>query len=113
MVPNFSVNPIGKVERSSARWQLDDVALWGKDVDLVLEDVRLQRLDEFFCVANFLAPLHELAEPGNLCLDTRVGLTALFVAPVRGHAVFGDFVHLVGSDLNFEPLPFWADHGRV
>ena len=113
VVPDLGVNPIGKIERSRAGRQLDDVALRGEDVDLVLEDIRLQRFDELFRVADFLAPLHELAQPGDLGFDARVGLAALFVAPVRGHAIFGDLVHLVRADLDLEPVPFRPDHGRV
>ena len=79
-----------------------------EDVDLVLAEVELQRLEEGDGVVLLLLDVGEALHPGHL-----VGRRALFVAPVRGHAELGASVHLLGADLHLDGLTPRADHRRV
>ena len=73
-----------------------------EDVDHLLEDVGLERLDELLGVGDLVTPLHELPQPGDLRFDAGVGAAAFLVAPVGGDAVLGDVVHLPGADLDLD-----------
>ena len=103
LVPDVGVDAIGEVERRRAAGQLFDLALRREDVDLVLEDVGLERVDKLLRAAgDVLLPVHELAQPGDLGVELLVLAHAFLVAPVRGDAVFGHLVHLVRADLDLE-----------
>ena len=113
VVPDVGVNAEGEVDWSRPRGEVDDVALGREDEDLVLEQVDLHRVHELSGVLQFLVPLQQLAQPGELLLEPWIGLLApLLVAPVRRDAVLGGVVHLRGPDLNLERLPL-ADHRGV
>ena len=113
MGPDVGVNAEGEVDRGRAGGEVDDVALGREDEHLVLEQVDLHRVHELAGIPQFLVPLQQLAQPGELLLEPRVGLlAALLVPPVRRDAVLGGVVHLGGPDLDLERLSL-ADHRGV
>ena len=110
---NFRVNPVSKIDRGGSGRELDDVSCRGEDVNLLLEDVRLHRFDEFFGVRDLVSPLHQLPQPRHLGVGARVGLAALLVSPMGSDAVLRDAVHLTATDLNLDDVALWPDHRRM
>ena len=99
-VPDLGVDRVGEVHRVGAGRHRHDLALRREDEDLVLLEVDLQGLHELGRVLGLLLPVHEPLEPDEVV--GLVGLVALLVAPVRGDAVLGAPVHLVGADLHLD-----------
>ena len=60
-----------------------------------------------------LLPFDQLAQPGDALVVLGGPLLAFLIFPVRRDAFFGDAVHLLGADLNFEMPAFGADDGGV
>ena len=58
-------------------------------------------------------PLHQVAQPGDALIVGRRPLAPLLVLPVRGDALLGDAVHLLGADLHLEGLPVRPHHRSV
>ena len=94
LMADFGVDAVGKVDWRCPGRQLDDVPGRREDVDLLLEDVGLHRLDELFGIGDLVTPLHELPEPGHFRFDASVGAAAFFVAPMGRDAMFRRAVHL-------------------
>ena len=77
-------------------------------------------LDQFLGIAAVLQHLNEVAQ-----VDQRIaaagrrlvlGVEAIglvLVAPVGGHALFGNPIHRFSADLHLDPHAFIADHGRM
>src|SRR5438067_358108 len=108
------MNAIGEVEGGGSARQLFDLALGGKNINLVLEDIGLQGINEFLSAAsNVLLPVHELTQPGDFGVELLVLTHAFLVAPVRRHPVLGYLVHLMGADLDFEWSPVDGQNGGV
>ena len=112
-VSDIGMDPVGEIQRCGPRRQVLDLTAWGKDKDLILEDVHLDGLDELLRRREFLLPRHELAQPRKFRLELRIRLTAFLVAPVRRNPVFGDPMHIVRADLHLEESASARDHGRV
>ena len=87
----------------------DHPALRREDVDLVLLEVELEGLEELDRVVGLLLDVGDALHPGDLA--GRVAL--LLVAPVRGDAVLGPPVHLLGAHLDLDRLAVEADHRGV
>ena len=103
LVADVGVDAIREVQWRRTARHLFDLALWREDVDLVLKDVGLERVDELLRSArDVLLPVHQLTQPGDLGVELLVLAQAFLVAPVRGHAVLGHLVHLVGASLDLE-----------
>ena len=103
LVPEVGVDAVREVDRRRARRHHAHVAARREDEDLVAEHVRLDGLEEVLGAGGLLLPLDEVAQPGHALLVLAVGAAGiLLVAPVRGDAVLGDLVHLVGADLHLE-----------
>ncbi len=104
----------GEVERRRAFGKLLDVARRGEDVDLILEEVHAQGVHELLGVGFLPLPVDDLAQPfefGGVLHVHRV--VALLVEPVRGHAVLGQTVHLLGAYLDFDALALGTDDRGV
>src|SRR5690606_18906699 len=112
-VADVGVDSVREVERGRPALQRLDLALRREDVDLLRIEVDLQAPDELARVAHFLLPLEQLAHPLEVPLVARVADASLLVLPVRGNAVLGLPVHLLGADLHLERRAALADHGRV
>ena len=105
--PDLGVHTKGEVEGRGAFGQVEEVAIGREDVDLLAVEVELELVDEVdgirLAAVEHLADLHQ---PVVEVLGSRFALilSALLVAPVRGQAFFGDFVHAARADLDLDPL---------
>ena len=107
------MNAVGKIHRDRPLRQIDDVPLRRKDKHLIGKDVQLQGVHEFLRIGCIL-PFQYAPEPADFRVEIlRVRVLALFIAPVRRHAVFGNVVHFPRADLNFHGLPLRVDHRRM
>ena len=102
---------VGEVDGGGACRQGHDLTLGGKDKDLVVEHIHLQRLDIVLGVIFLLLALQQAAHPFKVLLIA--AFDALLVLPVGGNAVFRRFVHLPGADLHLEGDALLADDGGV
>src|SRR5690606_28899869 len=66
VVTDLGVYPVGEIQRGGALGQVDGVAVGGEDVDPIRFDIDPQLLGQAADVAQFLVPLDDLAQPGNL-----------------------------------------------
>ena len=104
-VANLRVNVIGKIDRSRALRQIDDIALGGEHIDPVLEDLGFHHLNEFPRILNVFLPVHHPPQPLHARLEGFVLGTPILVAPVCGNPKLGLLVHLRGPDLHLELVP--------
>jgi len=80
----------------------------------LLPRVERQRVEELARIRGLLLPLRELVDPGQLLLAGRPGvLRALLVLPVRGDAVLGATIHLLGADLELDRAASRPHNRRV
>ncbi len=108
---DFRMDVVREIEHGGAAWHVDDFALGRKHVHAIFHQLGFETGGQFGIV--FAAWLQQLAHPGDLGLEFRIGATAFLVAPVRGHAEFVGAMHLVRADLHFERLARRAEHGRM
>ena len=112
-VAEVGVHVVGEIDRRRARGQVDHLALRREDIDGVIEQA-VAPVVLRLAAEHLLLPGEHLAQPGDLGVELLVRLRALFlVAPMRGHAVLGMLVHLVGADLHLERLALRAHHRRM
>ena len=112
-VAQVGMNLVGKVNGRGAGRQLDDVAFGGIDENLVVEQILAHRFQKLARIRGFPLPLQQLAQPGHPFLKATViavGVGAFLIAPVGGHPVLGDAVHLVGFNLHLQRMAAVADH---
>ena len=108
---------IGEVDHIGLTRQRDQLALRGEAEHLVVEQLELGVLQKLFRIGAFGQDADGVAQPGK-----GVGFVleplgrrahAFLVERVRGDAEFGDLVHFLGADLQFDALVAGADHGGV
>ena len=109
----LAVDLIGKIDRRGALGQIDDVPFGGENVDAIGENVALHRVYELASVVYLLSPIGSLAQPSDLGLEGGVAWDPLFVAPMSSDPIFGDLMHLLGTNLYLKGLAIEADHGCV
>src|SRR5215207_8524305 len=112
-VADLGVDHEGEVDGGGAARELDDLALRREGVDVLRVEVELEGFEEVARVLHLLRPLDERAEPLERLVVVVRAAAPLLVFPVRGHALLGDAVHLLGADLYLEGLPLVADDGGV
>ncbi len=107
-VADLGMDCIGKVHGGRAFGQGDQIAARCEAEYLVLEHFELGMLQEFLRFGGMLDDVQEFTEPSVLRSGASVFAPAFafLVIPVCGNAVFGDVVHLGGSDLEFDALAF-------
>ena len=93
--------------------QSDDPSARGEGVDLFRVEIDLERRHELGWVVHIVLPFDQLAQPAYALVVRRRAVPALLVFPVRGDALFGHPVHLLGANLHFEGEAARADHGGV
>ncbi len=106
---DLRVDRVREVDRRRARRQRDHAALRREDEHLVLFEVDLQALHELAGIGGVLLPVDDALEPHQIL--GRVVL--LLVREVRGDAVLGPAVHLVGTDLELDRAALGPHHRRV
>ena len=117
VVADVGVHRIGEIDRRRLARQRDQLALGREAEHLVVEQFELGVFEEFLRIGAFGQQLDGAAQPGigvrfaRQHLGRRAG--AVLVERVRGDAVFGDLVHLLGADLQLDALLAGADHGGV
>ena len=109
MMAHLAVDVEGEVQRRRAFGQFLHITGRGVDVDLVLEQVQLERMHELARVRFVALALEDLAQPGELFQVLGVDPALFLVQPVRGHTVFGLPVHLFGTDLDLDALALGPD----
>ena len=110
-VAHRRMDGVGKIDGRGPLGQVDHIALWRKDKDLVAEQVHLDVLNEIFRLGILLG-FQQLPDPGK-SLFVLFAFEPVFVLPVGRHAVFRRPVHLFGADLHFKGDALPADDHRV
>ena len=118
---DFAVEAIGEVEGEGTLGEVDDVALWGIDENLVGEEVQFQLVEiDLFAFAEAGSGGLELGNPEEVSgevLDFAFFIILrefLFVVIERGgETVFGEIVHLASADLELDNLFVGGDDGGV
>ncbi|MNY16876.1 hypothetical protein D3C86_1501670 [compost metagenome] len=107
---NIGMDLEGKVERCSAKRQLEQGTLRGKNEDLVRKEVHfkiIQKVERIgFRVVQHFPHFHDP-------LVQTIVVTRFFIFPVCCKTFFCNFIHPLGTDLYFYPLPFWPHHCSV
>ena len=119
-VAHIGVDGIGEIDRCRAARQGDQGRLGREAEHLVLKEFELGVLEEFLGVPilervdRAAQPRIGIRAPRHAGLRARRAVGALvLVDGVGGNAVLGGLVHLVGADLQFDPLARWAHDGGV
>jgi hypothetical protein len=112
-MPDIGVDVVGEIEHGRAFRQVHDLALRRQQVDAVLDHFGLQTGEQRGIGFGIGLGLEHVAQAGNLALERGVAAAAFLVAPVRGDAEFGVFVHFRRADLDLQRLAFRADDRRV
>ena len=113
-VADGGVDGVGEIDGRRIARQDDHLAARREGVDLLAVQVHLEGGHELVGVPHLLDPLQQVAQPGDALVLFAAGVLAAFlVLPVRGDALLGDAVHLLGADLHFEGLPVGAHHRGV
>jgi len=105
-VAHFRVNHVSEIDRRRAARQLNDLAHRSKGVNILRVEIELERIDEFARVLHFLRPFDQRTQHLQCFVIVAFAAFPFLVLPMRGHAFFGDSVHLLSANLNFERLPF-------
>jgi len=98
------VDVVGEVERGGVPRQVHDLAPRAQRIDAVLEDLRLQAVEQVGLDAAACRRLEQLPQPVDLLLEGRLGLAPFLVLPVGRHAEFCVLVHLA--------VRIWISSGR-
>ncbi len=109
----IGVHLVGEVERRGSTREVHDLALRAERVNAILEDFRLQAVEQVRLQPRACARLEQLPQPVDLLLEAGLGAATFLVLPVRSDAEFGVVVHLAGADLHLERQAAWPDDGRV
>ena len=104
---DLGMDGIGEVQRRGPLGQVEHVALRREHEHAVGEEIRAEVLEQALVV---LAILEQPAQSVDGAFHGRVLAAALLVAPVRGHPVLGELVHLLGTDLHLHHPPLGADN---
>ena len=111
MVANLGMDRIGEIERSGPHAEVEHLALGGEDVDLLVVQLDLERMQKLLRILDLVArgPIETALEGVDLVIQALgAGVLAsartarAFVEPMRGDAIFGLLVHLVRANLNLE-----------
>ena len=114
LVTDLGVDAVSKVKRCGAGWQLVNFAGWREHKDGVAEELELDVVEEFLAVDGVLLQLFELLQPVELVgVLWRFAAAGLFVEPVGSNTVFGDLVHLKGTNLDLKAFAARSDDGGV
>ena len=105
----LGVDVVGHVEHGGTLGELQEVAFWRKDEDLVIVKVHLELVHSLQTTTAFQHQANTI-EP---VVHAALGLSHTLVAPVGCHAAFCNLVHALCSYLNLHPFAFRPQHGDV
>ncbi len=113
-VAHIGMHRIGEIERGGVARQGQDLALRGKQVDLVREQVHLDVVQELQRRTGGALGIDQFHDPGMRTALRAVGRIATeLVRPVRRHTALGDQVHLFGADLHLDRRTIRPEQHRV
>ena len=113
-VAHIAVDGVGKVHHGRAPGQGHDLALGGKHIDRIGEQVHLHVVPELGGVAGLVLDVQQRLQPLGAQAFGRRAITVLrLVQPVRGHASLGNDVHFVGAHLELDVHARGADQRGV
>ena len=115
-IADVGMDRIGEIDRGRAARQRDEPALRGEAEHLIVKQLELGVLEELLRIVarQRLDRLPQAPVGAALADPRRVDAgSPVLVDRMRGDAVFGDLVHLVGADLQLDALAAGADDGRV
>jgi hypothetical protein len=107
------MDEIGEVDGRGAARQRLHFPFRREDVDVLRIQLDPEVLHELVRVADFLLHLEQPAQPLEVLLVPFGADPTFLVLPVRRNPLFGDQVHLIGSDLNLKRHPEIAHDRRV
>src|SRR5262249_59627795 len=113
LIADLRVNRIGEINGRGVARQLDDFPLRREGQDLFREEIELERIQKLARVRNVLLPFRQAPQPLHRVVFAGIFAPALFVFPMRGDALFGYTVHVLGADLNLEMIALLADYRGV
>ena len=113
-VADIGMHRVGEIHRRGAARQRHDPALGREDIDLVGEQIDLDVFQKLGSIAAFVLDFQQALQPlvGFLLHVVDAGVAAL-VKPVRGHAGFGDLVHVLAADLDLDRRAEGAEQGGM
>src|SRR5258707_627723 len=112
-ISDFRMDRISEVNRCCTSGQLNSPAHGCKGVDILWIEIEFQRVEKIARVLNLLRPLHEGPQRlQGIILVVRSPLI-FFVLPMGSDPFFSNLVHLKGSDLDLERLPFCPNRRSV
>ncbi len=117
---------IGEVDWRCPSGQLNDASLRRQHINALIrlvqgrtQDVLTRGLTGLFGSLDVGVPGQQLAHPRQLAIVVTGGShlaaarACFFVAPVRRHAILGELMHFVGTDLYFERPSLLIRHHRM
>ena len=96
------MNAIGKIQRSRALRQVDDLPLRREYENVLAEEILHDAVDKFLAVLGGILGFNDLAQPAGFAIQQALYGPAFLIHPVRGNAVFRRAVHLLGTNLHFK-----------
>ena len=115
-IADVGMDRIGEIDRGCAARERNEPPLGGEAEHLVVKQLELGVLEELFRIVarQRLDRLPQASIGAAFAHHRRVGARAgVLIDGVRGDAVFRHFVHLVGADLELDPLAARPDDGGV
>ncbi len=112
-VTDFGVHMVCEIQHRGAAGEIDDVTLGGQRIHAILDQFSAEAGQQGAVVVALFAVFEQLPHPVDLALEALVAAATLLVAPVRGDAQLGVFVHLPSADLHLQGLAFEPRHRGV
>ena len=106
---------IGKIDRPRIFRKRAHGSVWCEDVNLFCQDVFFYIFYEFLGIAWLVLEFHHLLDPvhpNSRFLTVNLTLDPLLIGPVSRNPVLSDFMHFLGSDLEFN-RSFRAIYSRM
>ena len=110
LIAEIGVHGISEIDRRRALGQLDQFAGGREGEDAILIHRHACMLEQLLGARCGIEDFDQVANPADLRVRTH---SILLVRPMRGQAIFGLLVHLVGADLHFDAGIVGVHHGGV
>ena len=107
------MDAVGKIYWGGTSRKGLDISIRGKHVNIIREKIYSNCLQKFLRVFKVLLPLQQLAKPGEALAVAFRDTPPFFVHPVCRYTLIGNAMHLLGSDLNLNPLAIWTNYSGM